>query len=563
MKKEGKELDIVQLYKTRLEALRQERSPFLSDWRDIHDFLGPRTMRYPGEKINDATRKDSKIINTKPRFAVRTLGAGMQSGVTSPMRPWFRLGLADRELERFKPVKNWLYMVENMMRQIFAQSNIYDRLKSNYTTLGLYGTSALFVEESESDVIRAYDLPMGTFMVSTNAEGRVDTLYREVSMSTIQMMQKFGYEKCPSLVQGNYDRGDYELRYDVCHIVEPNRRYNPGSALSQSKSIASIWLDPLRNDAGALMRYKGYENNPGLCPRWDVMGEDSWGTGCGDIAIGDARGLQLLEKRKFQAIDKNVNPPMIADASLRNHRTSILPGDTTYVNGLITGKPGFAPAYQVNPYIAEMREEAMRIEEHIDEAFFKDLFRIVIDMADQPDITATQINAIREEKLMMLGPVLERLDDELLDPLIDITFGIMQRRGILPPAPEEIQGQPLRVEYISVLAQAQKAMGIGNLERFTNYVVSLAANTQSADPLDKLNTDELIEQYGDGVAVPPSVIRSNEEAQQLRDARSQQAASQQAAEGASVVADAAQKLSKSSLAGNNALTKALEIANVG
>jgi len=296
-----------------------------------------------------------------------------------------------------------------------------------------------------------------------------------------------------------------------------------------------------------------------MAPRWDVLGEDVYGYGCGEIALGSAKALQLMEKRKLQGIDKNVNPPMVGDASLRNQRTTILPGETTYVSGLITGKQGFTPAYQVNPYLAELKEEIQRVEMMIDEAFYKNLFLMIAEVGDQPNITATQINTMREEKMLMLGPVLERLNDELLDPLIDRVFNIMLKRGMLPPPPKEIQGMPLRVEYISVLAQAQKAMGIGNIERFVGFVGNLAALQAQAGKaptaFDKLDFDQTIDEYADGVSVPPTIVRSDDVVAEMRQAEQQQMQQAQQLQIAQQGAQAAKDLSQADTSGDNVLTR--------
>lgn len=558
---------LIKIYKSKNVALDSVRSEMIPTWTDIRNYLAPRTARFPGEKANSGARQDLNIINTAPRIAVRTLPAGMQSGVTSPMRPWFRLGTPDADLQEFGPVKEWLFMVERLMRDVFARSNVYDRLKACYSTLGNYGTAAIGIDEDKDDMIRASDFPIGSFKIITSASNRVHTMYRDVSMNCEQMIEKFAdgdmkkaKDILPDVVMTNYDNGNYDFMYPLVHIMEPNRNFVINSALSKFKKYASVWFDSSRQGRESILGYAGYDDIPFMAPRWDVLGEDCFGTGCGEIALGDAKQLQLTEKRKLQGIDKNANPPKIADASMRNQRISSMPGDTTYVNGLITGRPGVQPMYQVNPYINEYKEEIAKISSRIDEAYYKNLFLMVTEMADQPNITATQINTMREEKLLMLGPVLERLNDELLDPLINRTFNLMFKNGMLPPPPKEIQGQPLRVEYISVLAQAQKAMGIGNIERFVGFVGNLAqmqaATGGRPDVLDKLNLDETIDAYGDGVAVPPKIIRGAEAVDEIRAAQAKMQQQQQALAMASAGAKTAKDLAGADMQGDNALTRA-------
>lgn len=563
---------LIRIYKSKeasLSALLNEQVP---TWMDIRNFLAPRTARFPGEQGNTGRRQDLHMLNTSPRDAVRTLAAGLQSGVTSPLRPWFKLGTPDPELQEYGPVKEWLYIVERIMRGIFVRSNIYDRLKTSYGTLGTYGTAALSILEDEKSVGRAYDFPMGSFMLATDDTLRVNTCYRNTMMTAEQMIRKFAKGdlktatdviKLPAAVTNAYDRGNYDQLFPMIQIIEPNRQYRPGSELSKFKPYASVWYDPTKGKEG-IYQVGGYDEFIVLAPRWDVLGEDVYGYGCGELALGDSRQGQLMEKRKLQGIDKNVHPPMIADSSMRNQRSSIMPGETTYVNGLITGRPGYQPAYQVNPYINELREEIGAVFNRVDIGFFKPLFLMIAELGDQPNITATQISALREEKLQMLGPVLERLNDELLDPMIDRVFNLAQKAGMLPPPPPELEGQPLRVEYISVLAQAQKAMGIGNIERFVGFVERLGvlqANAQQEpSALDKLDIDQTIDEYADGVSAPPTIVRTDEVVAELRQGRAQQAQAAQAQAMAAETAKTAQTMASTDMSGDTALTRALNIA---
>jgi hypothetical protein len=125
----------------------------------------------------------------------------------------------------------------------------------------------------------------------------------------------------------------------------------------------------------------------------------------------------------------------------------------------------------------------------------------------------------REEKLIVLGPVIERNENESLDPDIDRVFAIMARRGLIPPAPPEIHGMPLQVQYVSMLAQAQRAASTGAMEQ----VVSFVGRLQGADPsaIDNIDIDEAIDEYADQMGVSPRVIRSSLQVKQIRDQRAQ------------------------------------------
>lgn len=545
--------ELIRKLRSQCAGLKEIRDQYQSLWIDIRDFLAPRTARISGERQDDATRQDLNIINTSPRFAVRALPAGMQSGVTSPLRPWFRLGTPDHDLEDFQPVKEWLAEVERLMRLVMARSNMYDRLKSNYGILGNYGTSCFMMDEDDEDIIRGYDYALGSWSIGQDHRGRVNRMVRHLEMNVEQWYGRFPKEAIPNEVKVAYDRGDYHHKFPVIHVMEPNRNFTPGSALSKKLPWASIWMRDEGN-SGNILLYKGYNTQPFFAPRWDIVGEDVYGTGCGEVAIGDGKQLQLQEKRALQIVDKFTHPTMVGDGSLKNQRTSNLPGETVYVNGLVNGRGGYFPAYQIgNPYLDVIENKQRQIEQRIDEAFYKNLFLMVAELGDQPNITATQINTMREEKLMMLGPVLERLNDELLDPLIDRVFDIMYRRGMFPEPPPEIRGMRLRVEYVSILAQAQKAMGIGNIERFAGFVGNMAAIDPRA--LAKFNTFEAINEYADGTGVPPKLLNTDEEAEATMAAQAQAQRAQQTMENMPAMAQAAKTASETEIQGDPLLDR--------
>ena len=183
--------------------------------------------------------------------------------------------------------------------------------------------------------------------------------------------------------------------------------------------------------------------------------------------------------------------------------------------------------------------DIQQVEARINKAFYADLFLMMAN-SDRRQITAREIDARQEEKLLALGPVLENLHSRLLNPLIDRTFNIMARAEILPPIPDELQGSPLRVEYISVMPMAQKSIGTGALERSTMFVQTLA----QADPsvIDKIDLDQAIDEYSTMIGIDPRIIRDDEVVAQNRAQRQQMIQMQQAAEMAKTASETGKNL---------------------
>jgi hypothetical protein len=536
-------------FNRRLASLRTERASFIEHWRDLSDYILPRQSRFVVTDRNRGDRRNSKIVDNTATLAVRTLASGMMSGITSPARPWFQLRTPDPALNEFTPVKLWLELVKSRMQEVFLRSNLYTTLPITYGDLGVFGTNAFAVLEDNEDVIRCYPYPIGSYMIGTSYRGNVDTCYREFQMSVTQMVGQFGIDKVSESVRNLYERGNKDAWIDVIHVVEPNDEYDQNRPTSKYKRFRSVYYEPGEN-RDRLLRESGFDDFPLMAPRWSLTGEDIYGHSPGMDALGDIKALQLEQKRKAQAIDKLVNPPMTAPSSLRNQRASLLPGDVTYVD-VSQGQQGFAPAYQINPRINELMMDIQENQGRIRRAFFEDLF-LMIANDQRSNITAREIQERHEEKLLMLGPVLERLNDELLDPLIDRTFNIMMKVGMIPKPPPELQGLDLSVEYISVMAQAMKMVGISSIERTMQFAGQIAqANPQV---LDKIDFDQALDEYSAMLGVPPSIIRDDDSVAKTRAQRAQQQNAMMAAQTAQQGAQTAKTLSETQVTDENALT---------
>lgn len=537
-----------QKFNRRLGSLRTERQSFIEHWRDLSDFILPRQSRFVVTDRNRGDRRNSKIVDNTATLAVRTLASGMMSGITSPARPWFQLRTSDPKLNEYAPVKMWLDLVKSRMQEVFLRSNLYTTLPLTYSDLGVFGTNAFMVLEDDEDVIRCYPFPVGSYMVGTSYRGNVDTCYREFQMTVGQLVKQFGLKNCTLSTQNLYEHGNMDAWVDVIHVIEPNEDFDERKPESKYKRFKSCYFEAgAQNDD--MLRESGYDDFPLMAPRWSVTGEDIYGNSPAMDALGDIKALQLEQKRKAQAIDKLVNPPMTAPSSLRNQRASLLPGDVTYID-IAQGQQGFTPAYQINPRINELMMDIQENQGRIRRAFFEDLF-LMIANDSRSNITAREIQERHEEKLLMLGPVLERLNDELLDPLIDRTFNIMLKFGMIPPPPKELQGMDMSVEYISVMAQAMKMVGISSIERTMQFAGQMAqANPQV---LDKIDFDQAIDEYSAMLGAPPSLILDDEAVAAIRQKRAQEQQQMQQMAMMQQSAQSAKTLSETEVTDDNAL----------
>lgn len=529
-------------YARRKAELALERESFMAHWKELAEVIKPRRGRWFIQDRNRGNKRHQAIINSKATDAHKVCVAGMLAGTMSAVRPWFSLETHDPDMMENQSVKEYLFKVERLLRSILNDGNFYGTVSQLISELILFGTACMTHVDDFEDVARFYCHTAGSYMIGTNARCNVDTLFREFEMPAVSIVEKFSYKNASKYVQDAVDKGNYGAWYPVCHMIEPNRDYIPeGPKYNTNMPFSSVYYEPGNQvqDRDKWLLKSGFQEFPVYAPRWDTTGEDIYGTDCPAMtALGDIKMLQVEEKRKAQAIDKMVNPPLSGPPSLRNSMVDGLPGGlTTYDSE--GGKQKLEPIYTVNPQLQDLRADIDAVERRIDRAFYVDLFLAISTMEGIQPRNQLDLIQRNEERLLQLGPVLERLQGDLLDPLIDRLFAQANRAGILPPAPDALKGQPLRVKYISTLAMAQRAVATQGIDRMVGFVSAMVgAGFQEA--LDKFDASQAVDEYARAVGVPPSLIVPDD----VVAARRQQAAQQQEMSSALAVGQAGANIAK-------------------
>jgi hypothetical protein len=562
-----------QRYEEERAAMDLVRATFIPTWRSVADFILPMRPRFLISDNQRGQRRNQKIIDSTATFAAGTLTAGLTSGMAGPSKPWYRLTTSDPAINEQEAVKIYLQTVVQLMTTVFLKSNLYDILPQLYSDTGVFGTGVIGVFDDDEDVIRCVSFPIGSYWLALDAKNRVRVFLREFQMTTRQIVEEFGGEdaepdwsKFSLAVKTAWQTKQYGQKFDVIHVVSPNEDHDDSKLHSKYKRFAACYYEKGTPDgqnqpgsAAIFLREEGFDEFPILAGRWDVSGDDVYATSCpGLVALGDIQQLQTQEKRGAQALEKMINPPLVGPPELQRVAVTQLPGGITYLAER-DGVKGLRPLHEItNFHLADLEAKNEQKRGLINRAFFADLF-LMLDSMDaqtagaQPK-TAEEIRAREREKLMVLGPVLERYNKDVFSQLIDRTFAIMLRKGMLPEAPPELQGMTLRVEYISIMAQAQKIQSLGTLERFTSYITNLVTVTQRPDVLDKWDMDQTIDAYADSAGIDPHLIVPDDKVAEIRQARAKQQAAQQQAQQLATVAPAVNQLAGADTSGKNALT---------
>jgi hypothetical protein len=539
---------------TRWGQLKAERASWMAHWKEISDYLLPRSGRFFIQDRDKGWRRHNNIYDSTGTRSLRVLAAGMMSGMTSPARPWFRLTTANPELDDQGEVKMWLAQCQKVMLDIFARSNTYRALHSMYEEIAAFGTGASIILPDYQNVIHHYPLTTGEYCIATNYRGEVDTLYREFQKTVHELVAEFGYENCSNSTKSLYDRGSLDQWVTIVHAIEPRSDRDHTKSDSMNMAWKSCYFE-LNGERSKYLRESGFSKFPAVVPRWATVGGDIYGNSPGMEALGDIKQLQHEQLRKAQAIDFKTKPPLQVPTSMKNRDIEALPGGISFVD---MGSPsaGIKTAFEVNLDLSHLLADIGDVRERIRGSFYADLFLMLANQTEAR-MTATEVAERHEEKLLMLGPVLERLQNELLDPLIDITFDRMIEAGIVPPPPESIQGINLNVEYVSMLAQAQRAVGTNSIDRFVGTLGQVAQ--YKPEVLDKLDTDKWADSYADMLGVDPELIVQKEQVDQIRLQRAQAQAKQAQMDQLNQASQTAKNLGQTPTTGQNAMTDVINM----
>lgn len=552
----------------RLMQLRAWRTSWwMQNWSDLSEFILPRRSIWLTQSAggiptpNNMTRGleiNSSIVDPSATFAARICTGGLVSGMASPSRPWFKFVPSNTKEELDADARAWVDETESRMYNVLALSNFYNSFAQECEDLIVFGTAPCIIYEDPKELIHCYNPCVGEYYVANDGTLRPNGLYRQFLMTVIQMVDFFGVENCPKDIQKLWAGKGSGLDQEriIAHAIEPNfgiRSKSGGKTCGQIKGDYA-WRETywVYGSAGyGPCSIRGFKEKPFTVSRWATQSNDAYGRSPGMDVLPDVLQLQVETQRKAEALEKNVRPPLVADMSLKNQPSSILPGHVTYVQQL-GPQSGMRPIYEVQPDINGISADIALIQQRIQRGFFNDLF-LMLEQAPNKNMTAYEVAQKMQEKLQVLGPVIEGMLNTLKEKLKRV-YGIMLRRGMIDPKPDSLKDQAINIEFVSILALAQKAAATGGVER----LMALAGNMVAVWPEIKMKVkaDKVLDEMNGMLGNPNVILASDAEYKQAMQAAQKQAQQVQqanmahaAAQTASVGADAANTLSNTQIGG--------------
>jgi hypothetical protein len=524
-----RDADIVRRKKNIVQQMMTERTQFEGTWKQLSRYINPMRGRFDEDKMQDGRRRDYCLLDPYPMEASGKCAAGLHSGLTSPSRPWFALGLQDKELAEYHTVKLWLEECQDVLMGIYAKSNIYNMLLNIEAELTQFGTAAALLLEDFNTGVWARPYTCGEYAGNVDARGRVVQFARRFKLNAWQMVDEFGEDVVSDAVRHAYRAKNLKDYFPVTMLIEKNADYRPDSNALLNFKYKSYYFEDTQTDV--FLKVSGYHEVPFLMPRWTVVANGIYGVGPGHNALGNCMQLQKIEKINCRLLEHRSDPALIVPSSVG--KVNRLPGKETLVpDNLING---IRPLYEATGDRGEVMQTIQYKQQQIGAAFYNDLF-VMLAQQDNPQMTAREVAERHEEKLLMLSPVLEQMHNEVLAPLTRRAFEICYRNGLLPPLPEELRGQEesIKAEFISLLAQAQKAVGTNAMEK----TLAIAGNLMGASPdvMDNLDLDAAIRAHAQMSGTPETIMRDEQEVQKMREQRAQQMQQEQQMQQAAAMA---------------------------
>jgi hypothetical protein len=501
--------------------MKSDRHQWESHWQDIADFVVPdrqfTVTRSPGQALRN------HIYDSTAPFANERLASALNGLLTNPALLWFELGVF-AAVDEDVMSQRWLDSVRMSMLQIMnnPRMRFYTSLNEIYQDIAAFGTGVLFMRTTAEGVMYQ-SVPLGDCYIDEDAEGNINRLHRELIWTARQSAGILGPDTPEEITEMlRNDKGGRKLNF--VQAVFEREEFDATRADRFNKPWASqmLWTDkPM------IVRTGGFDEFPFAVARWSKGPGEIYGRGPAMKVLAEIKMLNAMSQTIIEAAQKVADPPVQMPDDGFMGPLAMHPGGINYYRsqGLETDRitpivTGARPDIGLD--MIERRQQIVR------EAHYLDIFQL----PELDRMTATEVVARRNDKMQLLSPVLSRLFQELLDPIITRTFNIIKQ--LVPDPPAAIGGRRLRISYTSPLALSQKSSESVNIQQYLNYLLPVA----QTDPTVMENIDnDAYARAGVGIFnVPGRIVRTPEDVAQRRQEREEAAA---AAAAAATAADAA------------------------
>jgi hypothetical protein len=483
------------------ERLKGDRVNWDEYWEDLAEYFIPTKDNVYGYKM-EGERKFNRLYDTTSIHSLELLASSFHGMLTNPSAIWFGLSTGDDRLDNIKEVRQYLQDCVKEIIQTLNKSNFQEEIHETYTDLGGIGTTVLAIEEDSDTDVRFYSSPIYSSYIAENEKGVIDTLYKKFDMTLRNIKKKYGEEKLQKIP---------ELMYQIEN--KPHDKEEIIFCIEPDKEKKGKWkaYHVLRKHS-LVLKEMTYHSFPFAVPRWSKLNEEVYGRCPAMKALPDVKMLNAVMRTTIRGMQKVVDPPLMVPDNGFLLPVDTTPGGTNFYRTGMKDRIELFPTQGARPDVG--LDFAENIRARVREAFFIDQMQLI----NQRDMTATEVMQRTEERLRFLGPILGRLNNELLRPIIDRVFDILSRKGKLPQAPGILKdNKDLSVIYTSQIAKAQRTSEAETLNRVLG--ASAAVIQYQPDVMDNINGDEVLKGNAKVFGLPEEYLNSVEAVADTRKAR--------------------------------------------
>ncbi len=500
-----------------------------SYWQDLADFCLPRkawinTIKSKGEALKFNFLYDTTAIRALPIMA-----AGFHSNLTNPSSKWFNLETENPILMRQKDVQTWFNDVETILLSILNGSNFDTVMQEFYVDYGCFGTSDIFVEPDPKEKVRFTCIPIESLDLVEDARGRISEVFRHFPLTAKQAFGEWGSRAGKTVLELYKDKPETKL--DFIHYVGPRDERNLNFEDNLNMPLTSAWIN-IKDEL--TMDEKGFKEMPHMVGRFYKHSGDVFGYSPAMNALADIKGVNFQKRTNIRAGAKATDPAHLIPSKGFVLPLNLNPGASNYYDAS-KGNADMVKSIRHEGSVQLGVELLKMDQECVDKHFFVPLFQSLSDI--HKTMTVPEVNRRIAENMVLLGPVVGRCTQEVLNPLIIRVFNIAHRAGLLPDIPESISGVNFRITYLSPLAKAQRTSEMNSLQTGL-FTLSEVAKVKP-DVLDILDEDKIAHKVWDIQGIDPNLLREDKDVQAIRKARQQMQMQQAQLEAAKMGADAA------------------------